>query len=92
LRVEIDVRQAFVRYELTAKRLADYKDGVLTDVGEVLNLKREAYRGGKIMLLDVIEAYRTAEEVYAEYFEALSDAAKAWVQLQTAVGIWETAF
>ena len=92
LKVEVDVRQAFERYQASVDRVNLYAAGVLTDADKVLDGTLYSYQRGAATLLEVLEAQRTDNEVHLAYFDALSDYAHALVALEQAAGIWNITF
>jgi outer membrane protein, heavy metal efflux system len=48
--------------------------------------------GGKSSLVDVLNAHQAINQVYVDYYNALSEQAKALVALETAAGIWDVDF
>jgi len=81
-KAEIDVRTALTRYQLAQERVARFQSDTLTGADKVLAAKRFSYQRGQTTLLDLLAAQRSANEVYLAYYDALSDAAKALIELE----------
>jgi outer membrane protein, heavy metal efflux system len=92
LQVEQEVRDAYSRYQAAVQRLELYRGGMLKDADRVLEARLYAYQRGGATLLEVIDAQRTAAEVYLAYSQALADHAHALVILELAAAIWDVSF
>jgi outer membrane protein, heavy metal efflux system len=89
LKVEVEVRQALVRYQATVDRLKLYTGGILIDADKVLESTTYNYVRGGATLLEVLEAQRTVDDVYLAYYQALTDHAHALIAVEQAAGIWD---
>jgi cobalt-zinc-cadmium efflux system outer membrane protein len=90
LKVEVEVRQLFVRYKAAVDKAALYTGGLLEGADQVLDATLYNYqRAGGATMLEVLEAQRTVNEVYLGYYQALAEQARALVALEEAVGIWD---
>jgi cobalt-zinc-cadmium efflux system outer membrane protein len=89
LRAEIEVRQAFVRYQAAVATRSLYTGGLLADTDQVLEATLYNYQRGGATLLEVLEAQRTQNDVYLAYGDALAEHARALVALEQAAGIWD---
>jgi len=87
LKAETDVRVTYTQYQAAANNVASYSEHVLSDTDNVLEGKRTAYRLGAASLLDLLEAQRTADDVYLSYLQALADLSNAIVKLQLSAGM-----
>jgi cobalt-zinc-cadmium efflux system outer membrane protein len=92
LRVEVDVRQALERYSASLEQIEIYTGSLLTDSEKVLDSILYNYQRGGATLLEVLEAQRTANEVFLAYYDALTNHARALVALEQAAGIWDITF
>ena len=92
LKVEVEIRQAWSKYETSVERLKLYSSGLLRDADRVLEAKLYEYQRGSAPLLEVLEAQRTVNDVYLDYIDALADHAHALVALEQAAGIWDVGF
>jgi cobalt-zinc-cadmium efflux system outer membrane protein len=91
-KAEIDVRTAFTRYQLAQERVSRFQSGTLAGADKVLAAKRFSYQRGQTTLLDLLAAQRSANEVYLDYYDALSDAAKALIELERSSQMWDVSF
>ncbi len=89
LRVEVEVRQLYLRYQAAADRAALYAGGLLEGAEQVLDATLYNYQKGGATMLEVLEAERTANEVFLGYYQALADHARALAALEQAVGRWD---
>jgi cobalt-zinc-cadmium efflux system outer membrane protein len=55
----------------------------------ILEKKKCSYSQGETSLLEVLDAQRTTNEVYQNYYETLYSVNAALVELFRAVGIWD---
>lgn len=92
LAVEIDVRQALSSYEAALRRVELFTGGVLADADKVAEATLYSYQRGGATLLEVLDAQRTVNEVYLDYFDALAQHAKALVAVEASVGLWDVRF
>lgn len=92
LKTEIEIRQAYARYQVAAARVAHYKTGVLRNATSVLEAKLYSYQRGHTSLLEVLDAQREENTIYLAYYDTLTDYAKALVTLEQASGIWDVKF
>ena len=92
LQIRNEVMQSYNSY-ISAYRQAElYQNRTLADAASILEKKRYSYLRGETSLLEVLDAQRTANEVYQAYYETLYNANASLVELFRAVGIWDVAF
>jgi len=87
LKAETDVRMAYAQHEATATNVRTYVERVLGDSERVLEGTRTSYRKGASSLLELLNAQRSADEVFLAYLQALADHANATVKLQQSAGM-----
>lgn len=87
LKAETEVRAIYTQYKADALNVQSYSEHILTDADHVLDGMRTSYRKGAASLLELLDAQRTADDVYLSYLQALSDLASATVKLQLSVGM-----
>jgi len=88
LNAQIEVRQAFAAYQLAAQQVALYRDsGTLRDAETVLKARTFSYEHGDASLLDLLQAQRDLNDVYNNYYGALSGWVLARLALEQAAGI-----
>lgn len=92
LKAEVEIRQAYARYQLATERVAKYKEGALRDAASVLEAKLYSYHRGQTSLLEVLNAQREENNVHLAYYDTLTEYAKALVALEQAAGIWDVHF
>ncbi|MFZ6649345.1 TolC family protein [Undibacterium sp. TJN25] len=86
LKAEAEVRSTYVQYQAATQNLYSYQQHVLADAESMLAGVRLSYRKGSASLLDLLNAQRTADDVYLAYLQALSNWANASVKLQQSTG------
>ncbi len=87
LKAETEVRATYAQYQAAALNVQSYSEHVLADAGQVLDGVRTSYRLGAASLLELLNAQRTADDVYLGYLQALADLANATVKLQLSAGM-----
>ena len=88
-RVEVEVRQALARYEAARRALDVYAGEVLGNADKALDATRYSYTHGAARLLELLDAQRTADDVYLGYAGALAEHARALIALERAAGFWD---
>ena len=81
-----DVTGAIAQYEAASKQLRSYQGGILKDADKVLEGLWFSYKHGNASLLELIQAQRTANEVYLAYYDALGNHTKALAALDRVSG------
>ncbi|MDX2198740.1 MAG: TolC family protein [Phycisphaerae bacterium] len=89
------LRLAVVQETRSARRRAEtawglatyYRDEFLPLLQTNLELSREAYRGGKLTVLGVLEAQKSLLAARARHIAAMRDGAVATIELEKAVGL-----
>lgn len=89
LKVEVDIKQALATYQATIDRLNLYTSGILTNADKVLEETTYNFTRGSGTQLEVLDATRTVDEVYLDYYQALADHAHALIAVEQAAGIWD---
>ena len=89
LQIRKEVEQCYNRYFSACHQAELYQKSTLTDAASILEKKKYSYSRGETSLLEVLDAQRTANEVYQNYYEALYNANASLVDLCRVVGIWE---
>ena len=89
LQIRKEVEQCYNSYVSACRQAELYQNRTLTDASSILEKKIYSYSRGETSLLEVLDARRTANEVYQSYYEALYKANTSFVELCRVVGIWE---
>ena len=89
LQIRKEVEQGYNNYLSACRKAELYQNNTLTDATTILEKKKYSYARGETSLLEVLDAQRTANEVYQNYYETLFNANAALVELCRAVGIWD---
>lgn len=87
LEVQTEVMQAYRTYLAYTEQMTHYNTGLLTAAEDVLKGKIFSYEHGDVGLLEVLDAYRTYDDLQTQYVETLHAQCVAWVELQRAVGV-----
>jgi cobalt-zinc-cadmium efflux system outer membrane protein len=86
LKAEGDVRATLAQYDAAATNFSAYQEHLLADAERVLEGTRISYRKGASSLLELLDAQRSADEVYLAYLQAAADRANALIRLQLSIG------
>jgi len=92
LQIRKEVEQSYNSYISAFRQAELYQNRALADAASILEKKKYSYSRGETSLLEVLDAQRTANEVYQGYYEALYNANASLVELNRAVGIWDVEF
>lgn len=87
LKAETEVRATYPQYQAAALNAQSFSEHLLADADRVLDGMRTSYRKGATSLLQLLNAQRTADDVYLSYLQALADLASATVKLQLSAGM-----
>ncbi|HTR53645.1 MAG TPA: TolC family protein [Kofleriaceae bacterium] len=89
LKVEVEIQQALATYAAAIDRVKLYESGILTNAEKVLDETSYNFTRGSGTQLEVLDAARTLDEVYLDYYQALADHAHALIAVEQAAGIWD---
>ena len=92
LQIRKEVEQAYNNFISAYRQAALYQTSTLADATSILEKKKYSYARGETSLLEVLDAQRTANEVYQSYYEAMYNANASLVELCRVVGIWDIEF
>lgn len=92
LQIRKEVEQCYNSYISACRQAELYQNSTLADAATILEKKKYSYSRGETSLLEVLDAQRTANEVYHSYYEALYKANASLVELCRAVGMWDVEF
>jgi cobalt-zinc-cadmium efflux system outer membrane protein len=92
LQIRKEVEQSYNNYISACRQAELFQQNVLSDATRILEKKKYSYSHGESSLLEVLDAQRTANEVYQSYFEAMYNANASLVELCRVVGIWDVGF
>ena len=92
MQIRKEVEQCYNSYISACRQAELYKNSVLANATTILEKKKYSYSRGETSLLEVLDAQRTANEVFHNYYEALYNTNASLVELCKAVGIWDVKF
>ena len=92
LQIRKEVEQSYNSYRSACRQAELYQNSTLADASTILEKKKYSYSRGETSLLEVLDAQRTANEVFQNYYEILYNANASLVELCRAVGIWDVEF
>ena len=92
LQIRKEVEQCYNSYISACRQAELYKNGAFAEASTILEKKKYSYARGETSLLEVLDAQRTANDVYQNYYETLYKANASLVELCRAVGIWDLEF
>ena len=92
LQIRQEVEQRHNNYISACRQAEIYKNNTLADAAQILEKKKYSYSRGETSLLEVLDAQRTANEIYQNYYETLFNSNASLVELCRAVSIWDIEF
>jgi outer membrane protein TolC len=92
LQAEMDVRTAYEHYALAVQEAQLFASELLIDSDRVFKSRLFKLEKGQVTLMDVLDAHQALDQLYVDYYNALSGRAKALVALEQAAGIWDVDF
>jgi outer membrane protein, heavy metal efflux system len=92
LLAQADVRIAYERYVLAVAAVKDFEIEILHDADRVYKSRLFKLKEGQNSLVDVLSAHAAINQLYIDYYNALSEQAKALVALESSAGIWDIDF
>ena len=92
LQIRKEVEQCDNMYNSACRQAELYQQNAIADAASILEKKKYSYARGETSLLEVLDAQRTANEIYQNYYEALFNANASFVELCRVVGIWDVEF
>jgi cobalt-zinc-cadmium efflux system outer membrane protein len=92
LHAESDVRRAYQHYVLAVEQVQLFALELLNDSDQIYKSRLFKLEKGQVALLDVLDAHQALDQLYMDYYNALSGRAKALVELEQAAGIWDIGF
>jgi len=92
LQAEVDVRTSYEHYMLAIAEAELFASELLSDSDRVYKSRLFKLEKGQVNLTDVLDAHQALDQLYLDYYKALSRRAKALVALERAAGIWDVDF
>jgi cobalt-zinc-cadmium efflux system outer membrane protein len=92
LQAQADVRIAYERYTLAVDAVKQFESEVLHDADGLYQSRLFRMEEGKSSLVDVLNAHQAINQIYIDYYNALSEQAKALVALESSAGVWDIDF
>jgi len=92
LQAETDVRTAYEQYSLSVEKAELFASELLSDSDSLYKSRLFKLEKGQVTLVDVLDAHQALDQLYFDYYNALSSRAKALVALEQAAGIWDINF
>jgi len=85
-RLQAELKMALYRFRDATRKMLLYRDSLLPQADQALNVTEEAYRVGAGDFLDLMDAERLLLEFQLAYARALADRGVAWAQIERLVG------
>ncbi|MFZ6844196.1 TolC family protein [Undibacterium sp. RuTC16W] len=86
LKAETDVRSTLMQYQAAAQNRQQYKEHVLSDSDRVLEGVRTSYKKGSASMLELLNAQRSADDIYLGYLQAEANLANTKIKLLQSIG------
>ncbi|NHB67700.1 TolC family protein [Perlabentimonas gracilis] len=88
LDAEVGLHSAWNKHRLLSQKRLLFTESILQDAEKVRDAIVYSYQRGDVSLLEVLEAQRTMNETYMNYYETLSNYAKSLTELSKVSGQW----
>ena len=88
LEAEKELLNAWETFSIYSKKKLLYTDDILSDAERVRDAILYSYQRGEVSLLELLEAQRTMNEVYINYYETLSLFTNSIITLSQVSGEW----
>lgn len=92
LAAKSELRSAWDVYHLQKQKRMLFSETILRDAERVRDAVVYSYRSGEVSLLEVLEAQRTMNDVYMNYYETLLNHAQSLIGLSKSAGVWLAEF
>ncbi len=92
LEVDAELKAAWDKYRLSTQKRMLFTESILEDAEKVRDAVVFSYQRGEVSLLEVLEAQRTMNEMYMNYYEALTQQANSIIELSKSAGQWFVEF
>lgn len=92
LDAEIQLKATYNNFLMMLEKKSLFTESILIDAETVIDAAVYSYERGEASLLEVLEAQRTMNEIYMNYYEALLQYSKAVIDLSKASGEWFVKF
>ncbi len=88
LEAESELLSAWQSYLLISQKRLLFSESILQDAERVRDAIAFSYQRGEVSLLELLDAQRTMNEVYMNYYETLAQYAESIVRLSEVSGQW----
>jgi outer membrane protein TolC len=92
LQAEADVRTAYEQYALSVNAVQHFAAELFLDADQAYQSRLFKMEKGSVSLVEVLDAHQALNQLYLDYYDALSRRAKALVALEQSAGIWDVDF
>jgi len=86
--IENDLMRAYDMYKIKSQKRMIFTDKILKDAEQVRDAVLFSYQRGEASLLELIDAQRTTNEMYMNYYQTLTDYNMALIELSKHAGMW----
>lgn len=83
-----EIRSSFNKMMLAAQNKTLFTEGILEDALRVRDAVIYSYQRGEITLLEVLDAQRTYNELFMNFYDAASDYINSVIDLSEKSGVW----
>jgi cobalt-zinc-cadmium efflux system outer membrane protein len=92
LTADTELRAAWEKHQLLTNKRTLFTESILQDAERVRDAVVFSYQRGEVSLLEVLEAQRTLNEIYMNYYETLNQHSQAVIRLAQSSGLWFVEF
>ena len=87
-----ETKAAWEKYQLFLQKRSVFSERIINDAERVREAIVFSYQRGNVSLLEVLEAQRTLNETYMNYYNTMLEYMQSVVELSTVSGIWMVEF
>lgn len=88
LEADAGLRSAWEKVQLLSQKRLLFTESILQDAERVRDAVVFSYQRGEVSLLEVLEAQRTLNEIFLNYYETMSQQAISVIELAKESGVW----
>ncbi len=88
LEVDTELKSAWEKFLLLSQKRLLFTESILEDAERVRDAITYSYQRGEVSLLEALDAQRTFNEVYMNYYDTLAEYAAAIINLSAVSGKW----
>lgn len=92
LQIDTDLKRSYQNFRIMLQKRMMFTQSILEDSERVRDAVLFSYQRGEVSLLEVLEAQRTMNEIYMNYYQTLTDYSFSLIELSKNSGNWLVEF